>query len=47
MTDLSTALAEAAPVADDAALDALYGAPAPRSITKEIDHVSDHYRALI
>ena len=47
MTDLAAALAEATPVADEAALDALYGAPAPRAITKEIDHVSDHYRALI
>ena len=47
MTDLAAALEAAERVADDAALDALYGAPVPRSITKEIDHVSDHYRALI
>ncbi len=28
-------------------LEALYGAPSPRSLTKEIDHISDHYRAFI
>jgi uncharacterized protein len=28
-------------------LEALYGAPNPASLAKEIDHVSDHYRALI
>lgn len=28
-------------------LDALYGAPVPRSLIKEIDHISDHYRAFI
>lgn len=26
---------------------ALYGAPVPRSLTKEIDYISDHYRAFI
>jgi PPOX class probable FMN-dependent enzyme len=30
-----------------AQLEALYGAPNPRSIVKEIDHISDHYRAFI
>ncbi len=29
------------------ALEALYGAPSPRSFIKEIDYVSDHYRAFI
>jgi len=28
-------------------LEALYGTPVPRSIDKEIDHISDHYRAFI
>lgn len=28
-------------------LEALYGAPAPRSLIKEIDRISDHYRAFI
>jgi len=28
-------------------LESLYGAPAPRSLLKEIDHVSEHYRAFI
>ena len=27
-------------------LEALYGTPVPRSIVKEIDHISDHYRGL-
>ena len=29
------------------ALEALYGAPVQRSLSKEIDHVSEHYRAFI
>jgi PPOX class probable FMN-dependent enzyme len=28
-------------------LDALYGAPAPPAIAKEIDYISDHYKAFI
>ena len=28
-------------------LESLYGAPNPRSIDKEIDYISDHYRAFI
>jgi len=28
-------------------LDALYGTPVPASLAKEIDHISDHYQALI
>lgn len=28
-------------------LEALYGAPMGRSLTKEVDHISDHYRAFI
>ncbi|MCG8542879.1 MAG: pyridoxamine 5'-phosphate oxidase family protein [Alphaproteobacteria bacterium] len=28
-------------------LEALYGEPLPRSLVKEIDHISDHYRAFI
>jgi hypothetical protein len=30
-----------------AALEALYGVPAARSLSKEIDHISEHYRAFI
>lgn len=30
-----------------AQLEALYEAPSPRSLIKEIDHISDHYRAFI
>jgi PPOX class probable FMN-dependent enzyme len=30
-----------------AALEVLYGAPAPRSITKEVDYIHPHYRAFI
>lgn len=28
-------------------LDALYGAPVPAALAKEIDHISDHYKAFI
>jgi len=28
-------------------LEALYEAPVPRSLTKELDHISEHYRAFI
>ncbi|PCJ71871.1 MAG: flavin-nucleotide-binding protein [Rhodobiaceae bacterium] len=28
-------------------LEALYGAPVPRSLTKELDHLSSHYRAFV
>ena len=31
----------------DAQLDAVYGTPAASSLTKEIDYISDHYRAFI
>ncbi len=34
-------------VTDLARLEALYGAPAPRSIDKEIDHLNAHYRAFV
>ena len=34
-------------VTTDVELDAIYGEPVPRSITKEIDYISDHYRAFI
>jgi PPOX class probable FMN-dependent enzyme len=30
-----------------AELEALYGAPVPRSLTKELDYISEHYRAFI
>jgi uncharacterized protein len=30
-----------------AALDAIYGEPVPAAVLKELDHVSDHYRAFI
>ncbi len=28
-------------------LESIYGQPAPKSLVKEIDHISDHYRAFI
>ena len=28
-------------------LEALYGAPVPRSLIKEIDHISEQYRAFV
>lgn len=34
-------------IASIAQLEAIYGDPSPRAITKEIDHISDHYRAFI
>lgn len=34
-------------IEDEAALHALYGAPMPSSIAKEIDHVDAHYAALV
>lgn len=30
-----------------AELEALYGAPVPRSLIKELDHLSDHYQAFV
>lgn len=32
---------------ETSALEALYGEPAPTSLLKELDHVSEHYRAFI
>jgi uncharacterized protein len=37
----------AADVTSIKALEEIYGAPVPRSLTKEIDHISDHYRQFI
>ena len=34
-------------ITSEAQLDALYGAPVPTSILKEIDHITDDYRKLI
>lgn len=34
-------------VTSEAELEALYGEAVPRSLIKEIDHISDHYRAYI
>lgn len=34
-------------ITSEAELDALYGAPVGAAVVKEIDHVSDHYRAFI
>lgn len=34
-------------IADIASLEALYDAPAPRAVTKEVDYVHPHYRAFI
>src|SRR5262245_768075 len=34
-------------ITTEAELDALYGAPVPAAITKEIDYISDQYKAFI
>ena len=34
-------------ITDEAALIALYGAPSPAALTKEVDHLHKHYRAMI
>ncbi len=34
-------------ITDIEQLEAIYGDPLPRSLAKEIDHISDHYRAFI
>ena len=34
-------------VTSDRELDAIYGEPVPRSLMKEIDHISDHYKAYV
>ena len=34
-------------IRDESALEALYGAPSPGSLAKEIDHVNPHYRAML
>ena len=34
-------------IEDEAALQALYGAPMPSSLAKEIDHIDAHYAALV
>ena len=48
MNEMST---PAAPATGDVtsieALEEIYGAAVPRSLTKEIDHISDHYRQFI
>jgi uncharacterized protein len=49
MNDLSTPAAApyAGEVTSMEALDEIYGAPVGASLTKEIDHISDHYRQFI
>ncbi|MEQ9121411.1 MAG: pyridoxamine 5'-phosphate oxidase family protein [Alphaproteobacteria bacterium] len=41
------AVAEPNRIASLEALEAIYGTPMPRAVTKEIDYISDHYRAFI
>ena len=45
MSDATLADDDAITTLED--LEALYGAAVPRSLTKEIDYISDHYRAFI
>ncbi len=47
LPDLRAALDGAERITSEAQLDALYGEPVPAAVTKEIDHVSPHYRAFI
>ena len=46
MSDTLTS-AKSHTISSIAELEALYGAANPRSLTKEIDYISDHYRAFI
>ena len=34
-------------IRDEAALEALYGAPSAAAMAKEVDHIHPHYRAMI
>ncbi len=47
MTPFSANFAESHRVTSDEQLDALYGPPVARSVVKELDHISEHYRAFI
>jgi PPOX class probable FMN-dependent enzyme len=47
MTQSLDEISPAHRVTTAAQLEALYGAPAPRSLIKEIDYISGHYRAFI
>jgi uncharacterized protein len=44
---MEAAQASAWQVTSTEQLEALYDAPSPKSLIKEIDHISDHYRAFI
>ena len=39
--------ADTCTISSIAELEALYGAPVPRSLTKELDHITEHYQAFI
>lgn len=47
MTDTMAGFAPEHRVCTVAQLEALYGEPSDRALLKEIDHISDHYRAFI
>lgn len=45
--DQTAAAAPPARIATVEQLEALYGAPSDRALVKELDHISDHYRAFV
>jgi hypothetical protein len=47
MTDPAPAYSPDNRITSIAQLEEIYGEPSPRSLTKEIDYISDHYRAFI
>jgi len=47
MTDPVPAFSPDNRITSIAQLEEIYGEPSPRSLTKEIDYISDHYRAFI
>jgi uncharacterized protein len=47
MTDTATATAKGRRIASLDDLEALYGAALPRSLTKELDHLNEHYRMFV
>lgn len=47
MNDSQPKTSAVRPVTSIEELEAIYGEPAPRSLAKELDHISGHYRAFI
>jgi len=47
MTDTADVATQSHTITTTEQLEALYGAPVPRALVKELDHISDQYRAFI